>query len=155
MQSIFARVKWWHYLILVGVMILIPFPTTRTAEWRLSVVDENGNFLRGVSVEYRWTDYDFFQEGFETLRSNDDGEILIASRTLWGNVISRIAFPALAKVSILAHGSDGLSLFVRVYDPNLKYVSESSDQIHWYSNWDSGKEFPTVIVGSKQEDWSP
>lgn len=155
MRRIFARIKWWHYLLLVGVLIFIPFPTIRTAEWRLSVVDENGNLLRGVSVEFRWTDYDYFQEGFETLRSNDDGEILIASRTLWGNLVSRVAFPALAKMSILVHGSDGLSIFVRVFDTDLKYVSESGDQIHWYSKWNSEKELPNVIVGRRQVNWNP
>ncbi|MBX3291621.1 MAG: hypothetical protein KF881_01880 [Acidobacteria bacterium] len=150
-----SRIKWRQYLLLVGVLIFIPFPTIRTAEWRLSIVDENGNLLRGVNVEYQWIDYDYFQEGFETLRSNDDGEILIASRTLWGNLASRVAFPAFARMSTLVHGSDGLSIFVRVYDTELKYVSESGDQIHWYSNWDSEKELPSVIVGRRQANWYP
>jgi hypothetical protein len=148
-------IKWWRWTLIGVIVILIPFPTTRIAEWHFSVVDQNRRPLPWTRVEMSWYDYDNMSEGFESRVSDANGIVHFPAQKLWGNVVTRVLFPGIAKVLMLAHGSDGLSIYARVYDTELKYVSESNDQIHWYSKWHSDKPLPVFVVGTKQADWNP
>ena len=121
-------------------------------EWHLTVQDESGNRLPGVQVEESWNNYSFwFAEGYDLRRSDENGEVVFQSRWLWSGAISRVISPALAEVGKLFHGSAGLSIHARVFDPEAKYYSNSDDMIFWYSDWDKGQPLPNTIIGTKDK----
>ncbi len=137
--------------IIVFLALLLPFPTVLVNEWKLQVVNEINNPLPNVKVENRWTNYDHpFSSGFEARRSDQDGFVTFPTRYVWGNVISRVAFSMLAELGTLAHGSDGLSIFARIYDEC--YYTKPDGQIHWYSKWNAGQSLPDNIVGLRDPD---
>ena len=155
LKTFVKKITWWQWLIGVALFLLTPFPTPRISEWRLVVTDRSQQRISDVRVELQWKDYDNFQEGYVAAYSDSSGEVVFPTQWVWGNILMRIFFPITAKVLTLAHGSDGLSIFARVFDPQQKYSTSSNDQIHWYSNWDGDKPLPTVIVGTYQPDWDP
>jgi len=119
-------------------------------EWHLTVFDNSGNRLSGIQVELSWKDYSFwFAEGYELCRSDENGEVVFQRKRLWAGAISRIVSPALTEVGTLFHGSSGVSIYARVFDPENKYYSGSDDMIFWYSDWDKGKPLPNTIIGTK------
>lgn len=138
--------KRWLVIVMVIVLLLIPFPTEMVPEWKLRVVDREGNALAGVQIEEAWTNYSYFgQHAYELRRSDKSGEVIFPRRMLWAGAIQRVSGIVISNVMIIAHGSKGLSIDGRVFDSD--YASDK--QISWYSERDTGVELPQTIVAIK------
>jgi hypothetical protein len=139
-------------IVLIIVLSFIPFNTEMVPEWKLQVLDNNGEILPGVQVEESWDNYSFFFEGFEWRRADQNGYVVFPARHVWAGLLGRILLPAFAKFGELSHGSSGLSIGARVFDPEAKYYSTSDDMISWYSGWDKDRALPNTIIGTKNND---
>jgi hypothetical protein len=156
MRAILPKIKWWHIVIGIVLLCLVPFPSRMVPEWTMTVVDDDGSHLVGIQVEESWKHYTYFSaEGFELRRSDENGVVRFPPRFLWASALSRLFSPPLAELGKLAHGSAGLSINARVWDPEKKYSSGSENMIFWYSDWQAGKPLPSKIVGTYQSDWNP
>ena len=121
-------------------------------EWKLAVTDEYGNPLNGIQVEESWENYTYFgADGFDLRRSDSYGFVVFPARWLWAGVLSRVLSPPLAELGELAHGSSGLSISARVWDPDEKYFSAGGDSLYWYSERQQNESLPTSIVGTKSD----
>jgi hypothetical protein len=155
MSTTQKKLRWWFLPLVSLIFLFIPFPTTRVPEYRLQVFDSDNRPSPHVLVEFNWHDYDYGREGWESVRSDQNAEVVFPEQRLWASTASRIFFPSLAVLSELAHGGSGYTVFIRVFDQDLRYVSSSDDQIHWYDKRDSIETLPRRVVGTKQDDWKP
>jgi len=119
-------IKWGYIFLTILVISLIPFPTILVPELRLQVVNVKNQPLANVTTEQSWKNYTFFGvEGFEERCTDSDGIVVYPRRRLWASAFSRIAFPVLAQLGTLIHGSTGTVSDVRVFDRN--YISDFQD----------------------------
>lgn len=137
-------------IIIVAVVIavflfFVPFPTELVPEWKVRVVDEQNRPLRKVNVEQSWTNYTFGESGFDNKYTDENGFVVFPPRLLRTGAFSRVVYPPLAALTLLAHGSTGTDAHVRVFDKN--YFSDyfnwrEEETIYWHT---SGK-LPDLIV---------
>lgn len=113
MKSFISKIKWYNILLIIFVLSLTPFPTQMIPEWKIQVVDEQNQPLSNVKLRQSWENYTyFFVEGNQEMISDKDGFVNFPPKYLWASFFSRIAFPPLASLSKLAHGSAGTSAYV-------------------------------------------
>jgi hypothetical protein len=107
-------------------LLFVPFPTELIPEWKVRVVDEQNRPLRKVNVEQSWTNYTFGDSGFDNKDTDENGFVVFPPRLVWTGAFSRIVYPPLAALMLLAHGSAGTDAYVRVFDKNY-----FSDYFFW------------------------
>ena len=99
-------------LIVIAVLVLfIPFPTFIVPDWKVQVIDENGNVCQNREVTETWAHYSIyigsgnFQS--ERRRTNSNGYVEFPERKVWAPLIWRGVGSVIAHVLIIAHGSAG------------------------------------------------
>ena len=109
-----------HYLkvavIFAAVVSLIyPFESTIVPAWRLRVVDVEGNPCSGMQVNQGYKHYsldlgagDYGEYKF----TDEDGYVEFPGRTIRASMIWRVSAPVLAYLSVIFHGSTGISGYV-------------------------------------------
>jgi hypothetical protein len=118
-----SGIKWGYIFLTILVISFIPFPTELIPEMKLQIVDVKNQPLPNVNTEQNWKNYTFFGvEGAEERCSDAGGTVVYPRRVLWASAFSRIAFPVLAQLGTIIHGSTGTDSYVRVFDRN--YISD-------------------------------
>ncbi len=86
---------------------LIPIPYLAAPEWHVTVVDEFGAPISGMTVRLSWKNYSTESEGHEEDRVTDsDGSVAFPARKGWASSLQRLWFSSLMATS-LAHASFG------------------------------------------------
>ncbi len=113
-------------LLCLLVLLLYPFEVTSVPEWKLRVVDQTGQSLRGNRVSQSWCHYTFENQSHEAeLFSDSDGYVIFPRRTVRGNLITWAGKHLLGLVKV--HSSVGPSAWVS-YRGDYR---QASDMI-WY-----------------------
>ncbi len=103
-------------LLLCGVILLVPFPTTVVPEWKITVLDQTGKPFANWEVREYWQHYSLESDGHQDNRLTDEnGYVVFPERTIWSPLLWRIASTSLAALSVIAHGSMGIDAWVMVY----------------------------------------
>ncbi len=92
-------------LIIIAAVLLIPYPTTSVPEWKLKVIDGNGNHLPNMEVRQTWS---HGQGSAEDSRTSDkQGYVTFPARKQFLPLILRIPIRALELLNHYAmlHGS--------------------------------------------------
>jgi hypothetical protein len=119
------------------VLLFYPFELTVVAEWRLRIVDQTGQRLRGNRVRESWSHYTLETQGHEEERLSDgDGYVTFPRRTLRTSLITWAA-KFLARL-VNVHSSYGPSASV-YYLGDYPLISEEP----WYQ---PGRPLATQIV---------
>ena len=101
--------------LILALILLVPFPTTVVPEWRLRVIDQNGQPFVGEEVREYWQHYSLESDGHrEERRTDENGYVVFPERRIWSPLLWRIVSTSLAAVLTLAHGSMGVSAWVMV-----------------------------------------
>jgi len=105
--------RWlWGLSGFVGLMLLIiPFPTTAVPEWRVRVIDPEGEPVAGVWVRQAWKHYSLQLEGgenFDERWSDKNGYVVFPEKRITKGLLHRIVLIALTGLLTLAHGSTGV-----------------------------------------------
>jgi hypothetical protein len=131
------------------VLFLIPFPTELIPEWKLRVVDENNQPLANVKVVQSWKNYTFGDHGFDNGYADENGFVVFPQKQLWASAFSRIVYPPLVALALLAHGSAGTDVSVQVFDKN--YFSYN---LYWRERetiyWHTRDKLPDLITAGKK-----
>src|SRR5258708_6022725 len=78
-------------LVLVVIVLLVPFETIVVPEWKIHVVDENGNSVPRVPVRETWEHSSFESHGHEQdMSTNDAGYVVFPLRTVKASLFIRI-----------------------------------------------------------------
>jgi hypothetical protein len=110
-----------HKWLVIGTVILCLIGTsfylfefTVVPEWKLRIVDQTGQRLRGNRVRESWCHYTFeTQSHKEELLSDGDGYVQFPRRTIRGNLITWVA--KFLKRFVLVHSSSGPSASVSYF----------------------------------------
>ena len=93
------------------LILLIPFPTLIVPNWRVQVVDFNGNVCPNRNVRETWSHYSIYiNDGnfqWEDRQTNSEGYVEFPERKVWAPLIWRAIGSVIANILILAHGSAG------------------------------------------------
>lgn len=120
-------------VILFCVLIsFIPFPTILVPEWKVQVVDENGNPYKNKLVRQFCDNYTLgvhpCEEAGDFMKLTDEnGYVVFPERKVWLSLTSRLIRSFLNLLMLLAHGSYGVSIYLDSSGPQgyktLKYKS--------------------------------
>lgn len=84
-------------------------------EWRLRVIDQNGQPFAGEEVREIWQHYSLESDGHRDDRLTDEnGYVVFPARRIWSPLLWRIVSTSLATVWTIAHGSMGVDVWVMV-----------------------------------------
>jgi hypothetical protein len=89
------------------IILLVPFPTTALPEWKVRVVDSDGNPVSGARVTRTWDDYTLGFHGGSELWTDADGYVVFPKQFITASLLRRIALPILSYVPINPHASTG------------------------------------------------
>jgi hypothetical protein len=120
----------WAFIgaILLGLIVTFsyPFEFTVVPEWKLRIVDQTGQRLRGNRVRESWCHYTFEnQDHEEDLLSDGDGYVQFPRRTIRGNLITLVA--KFLEQFVNVHSSSGPSASVD-YFGDYRLISDEP----WY-----------------------
>ena len=118
-------------ILFCALISLIPFPTTLVPEWKVQVVDENGNPYKGKLVRQACSNYTLGihpcsgAEDTDKL-TDENGYVIFPERKITASLFSRIIRSILNFVMIFAHGSYGVDIYLDSSGPQgykmLEYV---------------------------------
>jgi hypothetical protein len=140
------RAKSWVIVcVLLAVFLLYPFETTVVPQWRIRVVDESGNPVRGVGVNEGWRHYSIERSRHEqSLVTDDEGYVTFPRRTVRAGLLVRAVGSMIAALN--PHGRSGPHAFLDVLGP---YSSRSSTD---YSPQDP---LPSTVVVRRLNETNP
>ena len=109
-------------LALILLLSFVPFPTTIIPDWQLRFVDESGTPIPGVWARISCYHYSYGNENRcpDDLGQTSDanGYVKFPGQSVWLGVLPRIALTAFAYLTLIAHGSVGISAYVVVSTPD-------------------------------------
>ena len=136
MKISFRSIKWWQWFLGGLILLFVPFPSQMVPEWRIQFRDEAGLPTQRRVVEQSWKSYTYFAAGgYDQRCTDEDGSVVFPQRYLWSGIFARIASPILANVMTLAHGGEGTTASVRLFD--RYYISDDyywHDKMSFYSH---------------------
>jgi hypothetical protein len=150
MKDSMSGINWKYIFLTIFILALIPFPTELVPESRFRVVDAKNQPLPYVATEQEWKSYTFFNVGgLEERCTDSNGVVVYPRRMLWASAFSRVAFPVLAQIGTIIHGSAGTISHFQVFDKN--YISD-------FQNWREeeffyaykSNEMPAVVVAKPE-----
>jgi hypothetical protein len=122
--------------VIIGIIaltiFLIPFETTLVPEWKIRVVDENGNPYLGKLIGQVCHSYTLgvspCSEANDIAQVTDrDGYVIFPERKIKLSLLSRIIRSVFNFVMLIAHGSFGIDVYLHSSGPHgyktVKYVS--------------------------------
>ena len=93
-------------LAMIVTLLLYPLESTVVPQWRVRVLDEAANSVRGVRLRESWSDYSVeSHEHNEDLSTDADGYVTFPRRTVKANLLVRIARKAF--IAIVPHQGEG------------------------------------------------
>jgi hypothetical protein len=93
-------------LAVMVTLLLYPFESTVVPQWRVRVLDEAGNSVRGVRLSESWSDDSVeSHDHTEHLSTDADGYVTFPRRTVKANLLARIARKAF--ITIVPHQGEG------------------------------------------------
>lgn len=99
----------------MALLLLYPFETTVVPEWRLRIVDEEGNAIRMTAVKEVWQHSTIESASHEEDSITDnDGYVTFPRRTVRGSLLVRIGTPIVHVLDV--HASFGPIAYVLVPD---------------------------------------
>jgi hypothetical protein len=124
---------------LVSVFLLLllfyPFQTTVVPQWRIGVVDDSGNAVKGVGVKQGWRHHSAeIRRHEETFVTDQEGYVTFPRRTVRAGLLIRAVGQMISAVHV--HGRSGPYAFVDVIGPYSLGNAEYSP----------GKPLPTTIT---------
>jgi hypothetical protein len=125
--------KWWLLAIttVLIVVLLVPYECTVVPAWRIRVVDESGELVRGVTVRQHWQHYAVEDYGHEAeLQTDENGYVVFPQRTIKTNGFS-LVFGSLGNILENPIHGDGFlpDAHVVVFGWDRGYVDGGT----WYS----------------------
>jgi hypothetical protein len=130
-----------RYVLIACVLLalfLIPFPTGVVPEWKLRVLDRDGNPISGERVRETWQHYSLEGDGHEDERLTDqNGYVVFPARKIWSPLLWRIVSTGSAAVSTLFHGGMGVHAWVMV----IGYSTTGGTR-----SYEPGQPLPSEIV---------
>ncbi|MGA7341402.1 MAG: hypothetical protein WBE72_08775 [Terracidiphilus sp.] len=101
------KTKWLAAAAALLALSFIPLPYLASPEWNVTVVDETGKPLQGMTVRMTWENYSVESTGHkEDLLTNGSGQVHFYKRLSWASAIQRCFF-TLQSAAALAHASFG------------------------------------------------
>src|SRR6266849_8599399 len=87
-------------------LLVFPLESTVVPQWRVRVLDEAVNSVRGVRLRESWSDYSLeSHDHTEDLSTDADGYVTFPRRTVKANLLVRIARKAF--IAIVPHQGEG------------------------------------------------
>ena len=82
---------------LLLVLAAIPIPSTHCPHWNVTVVDQSGRPVPGVTVRLSYTNYSAEDERHEIdKRADESGQVAFPKETLWASSLRRIFYTVLS-----------------------------------------------------------
>ena len=86
----------------------LPLETTVAPSWTVTVVDENGNAVKGAVVREAWQNYSFEGEGHEESAQTDDiGAVTFPRRSIKASIGKRVLGSIVNIITLGVHASFG------------------------------------------------
>jgi hypothetical protein len=93
-------------LAVMVALLLYPLESTVVPQWRVRVLDQAGNSVRGVRLRESWSDYSVeSHDHTEDLSTDADGYVSFPRRTVKANLLVRIARKGF--IAIASHQGEG------------------------------------------------
>lgn len=120
--------------LIVGIIVLlfIPFETTLVPEWKLRVINENGNPYKGKIIREMCYNYTLgispCSEANDSMqRTDENGYVIFPERKIDASLFFRVTRSIFNFVMLIAHGSYGVDIYVDSSGPQgyktLEYKS--------------------------------
>ena len=113
-------------------------------EWKIRAVDNQGKPIPNAGFRQSWYNDSYDISGWDFLKGDDNGYVVLPERTFYAPLIYRIPRSAIAYLMLLAHGSVG-------NDASLNALTDKCSSEHL--NYKQIKSLPDVIVISCLDDW--
>jgi hypothetical protein len=134
-------------LAVMGTLLLYPFESTVVPQWRVRVLDEAGNSVRGERLRESWSDYSVESHDHTEDRSTDgNGYVTFPRRTVKANLLVRLARKAF--IAMVPHQGEGRPT---AYILVLGDYTAVSDEPYYVT----GRPLPTQIVVGPPRASSP
>ncbi len=131
--------------ILVSILfaaLLIPFPTISIPEWKIQVIDKNGNPLANVKVFQTWKHSPQLGESVETKSSDEHGYVIFPARRFFCPSLLRIPLRVMEFLNRIAMIPHGASMGGRS-------TVGSGDISGWWLYYREGGEMQNTLVDRK------
>ncbi len=137
----YRRLRWIVALVIVLVVVLYPFESIVVPEWKIKIVNERGEPIKGKFARESWAHYSLelnpSERGADRW-SDDKGFVIFPKGTIRASLVRRAIFPILTSIYSLAHGSTGIRADVTVW--------YGTDNMPKSLNYEPGKPLPDQIV---------
>jgi hypothetical protein len=101
-------------------VVAIPIPATHCPHWDVTVVDQSGRPVPGVTVRLSYTNYSAEDEHHQMDRTTDDsGQVAFPKETLWASSLRRVFYTVLSARADV-HASFGPSASVMAFGRGLE-----------------------------------
>ena len=112
-------------LVCVLITLLFPFKSTVVPAWKLRVVDESGNPVKGIAILYVWQQYSFEFNGHEERAHTDEnGYVSFPERTARASLLQRMFVPIVNVLTTGAHASFGPDGHIMVWGRPDEFMTE-------------------------------
>ena len=101
----------------VALILFVPYKSTVVPEWKIRVIDENGQPVVSARVAQSWHHYSYDIYGGGDQYADENGYVAFPERTFRANLLYRILRSSLAVLLTLAHGSTGIEATVQAITP--------------------------------------
>jgi len=125
-------------IIILCFVSLYPIRTASVPSWKIQIVREDGEPLRGVGVRQYWGDDSIdYQDSVEDRLTDNDGFVMFPPRVVTANFVQRVFYPILNLMGG-AHSSWGPHAMVMVLVKDSSSIGSA--------DWSKGKPLPERIV---------
>lgn len=110
-------------VLIIGIFLsFIPFPTTVAPEWKLKVINENGEPFKNQIVRQFCENYTLGVSPCDSedslKRTDENGYVSFPERKIWMSFSMRIIRSFFNYLMLIAHGSVGTKVFLDSSGPN-------------------------------------
>lgn len=135
-RNIRTRRVIWTVMIVVGTLLLIPFPTLLSPDFTVRFVNSEGNPVADMKVRRTCTHYTYesinnhcSEDWDHAPKTDRDGKVSFSSRYVWYGAASRAVRALFSYLLLIAHGSVGrdITLFTTGNDSVLRSYVISVD----------------------------
>jgi hypothetical protein len=135
------KIRIFAFLGSMALLLLYPFKTTVVPDWRVRIVDEEGNPIRMAVVKEVWQHSTIESASHEEDSITDnDGYVTFPRRTVRGSLLVRIGTPIVNLLNV--HASFGPIAYVLVVNsPSVQYLFQEENHVYF-----PDKPLPAEIV---------
>lgn len=133
-----TRMTVWVMAAIASVVLLAPFPTTLVPEWRIQVIDMEGEPVSNVQVKQEWSYSETLWTSEAVQMSNELGIVVFPERHFYAPLSLRIFARSIDIVNnaVMPHGAR-----TGVYSS----VRSSAGSYYWLE-YRSGQELPGILI---------